>query len=452
VAPVTTGFASPITAAVEGRRSTRALGIMNNADLHASGSVRGIGGSEPEAGGSWGPAGAVGEGALEALAAGEVLDAKYRLVQRLAAGSMGTVWYGQHLALEAPVAIKLLSPVDDSSGDARRRFLREARIVSALRSPNVVQVLDYGVVRGTPYLVMELLNGESLAQRLHRVGRLSPARVTEILCPLGDALGRAHALGVVHRDLKPDNIFLVQEAARQVPKLLDFGVAKVHEGRFGVTGLRNTRAGELVGTPHYMSPEQARGSEALDHRSDVWAFGVIAFECLLGYHPFVAPNLVSLLLLICSQPLPVPSAFGVVPPGFDAWFARACARAPEERFPGMQAALQELRRVCLTPETLAAVPSAGQVARSAETSRERRATFVFAVLASFAAALLVSWLAGGRPAEATGRGSGPAYAAGPAPQVRARELVFPGHLRGLGRRWGTSDPSPPVRHWRPLER
>jgi eukaryotic-like serine/threonine-protein kinase len=427
---------------------------MDNADSRTDACVRG--GSEPEQGGSRGPAGAVGEGRLEALAAGAVLDAKYRLVRRLGAGAMGTVWYGEHLALEAPVAIKLLSPVDDSSGDARRRFLREARIVSVLRGPNVVQVLDYGVVRGTPYLVMEFLHGESLAQCLHRVGRLSPARVTEILCPLGDALERAHALGVVHRDLKPENIFLVQEGARQVTKLLDFGVAKVHEGKFRVTGLRNTQAGELVGTPHYMSPEQARGSEALDHRSDIWAFGVIAFECLLGYHPFVAPNLVSLLLLICSQPLPIPSAFGAVPPGFDAWFARACARTPEERFPGMQAALRELERVCLAPETSAAgalpppaVASLG--ARSPDISRERRSRIAIAVCASFAATLLALWLTGGSRAEIAGRGSAPADAARLA-QARAQERAFPGHLRGLGRRWGASDPSPPVRRWRQLER
>jgi serine/threonine-protein kinase len=279
-------------------------------------------------------------------APGCVLESKYRLVSPVALGSMGSVWRAQHLALDAPVAIKLMQPGTDSDVDVRRRFLREARIASAVRSPHVVQVLDYGVERDVPYIVMELLRGESLAQRLRRVGRLSPAQTAAIFVPLAQALQRAHALGVVHRDIKPENIFIVQDGERELTKLLDFGVAKVSGRKFGVNVSRDTAEGEMVGTPHYMSPEQARGATTVDHRTDVWALGVIAFECLLGYPPFVASGLASLLMQICAQPLPVPSARAPVPVGFDAWFARACARAPEERFATVVEATRQLGSIC----------------------------------------------------------------------------------------------------------
>jgi serine/threonine protein kinase len=279
-------------------------------------------------------------------APGCVLEGKYRLVAPVAIGSMGSVWRAQHLALDAPVAIKLMQPGADSDVDVRRRFLREARIASAVRSPHVVQVLDYGVERDVPYIVMEFLRGESLAQRLRRVGRLSPAQTADILVPLAQALQRAHALGVVHRDIKPENIFIVQDGERELTKLLDFGVAKVRERKFGVSVSRDTAEGEMVGTPHYMSPEQARGATTVDHRTDVWALGVIAFECLLGYPPFVASGLASLLMQICAQPLPVPSARAPVPVGFDAWFARACARTLEERFSTVVEATRQLGGLC----------------------------------------------------------------------------------------------------------
>lgn len=279
-------------------------------------------------------------------APGSVLEGKYRLVSLLAFGSMGSVWRAEHLALDAPVAIKLMQPGADSDADVRRRFLREARIATAVRSPHAVQVLDYGVESDVPYIVMELLRGESLARRLRRVGRLSPVETSAILVPLAHALRRAHALGVVHRDIKPENVFIAQEGERELTKLLDFGVAKARERQFGVSVSRETAEGELVGTPHYMSPEQARGAITVDHRTDVWALGVIAFECLLGYPPFVASGLASLVMQICAQPLPVPSAHAAVPLGFDAWFARACARAPADRFATVVEAMRQLDGVC----------------------------------------------------------------------------------------------------------
>ena len=277
---------------------------------------------------------------------GQVLEGKYRLCERLASGTMGSVWRAEHLALEVPVAIKFMQASAEGDRDMTRRFLREARIASALSSPHVPRVLDFGVDHGRPYMVMELLQGESLAHRLRRVGCLSPEQTASVLSPLAGALQRAHDLGVVHRDIKPENVFIVKVGEREHAKLLDFGVAKVRARQFDVSVSRDTAEGEMVGTPHYMSPEQARGATTVDHRSDVWALGVIAFECLLGYPPFVSSGLGNLLLQICTQPLPVPSRFGAVPVGFDAWFARACARLPEERFPSVLEAAAQLQNLC----------------------------------------------------------------------------------------------------------
>jgi serine/threonine protein kinase len=302
---------------------------------------------------------------------GLVLEGKYRLSHRLASGNMSSVWFAEHLVLAVPVAIKFLRSVADGDGDVRRRFLREARIASAVRSPHVAQVLDYGMARDVPFIVMEFLRGESLARRLLRRGFLSPEETAEILAPLGHALRRAHELGVVHRDLKPDNLFIATDGERELTKVLDFGVAKVRERGFGVSVLRDTAEGEIVGTPHYMSPEQARGAPDVDHRTDVWALGVIAFECLLGFPPFVGDGLAGLLVAICARPAPVPSALGPVPKGFDAWFARACNRAPEARFSNLEEAARQLRCVCAQPTPRWPGRSMLAIARSSRSGSER---------------------------------------------------------------------------------
>jgi serine/threonine protein kinase len=263
----------------------------------------------------------------------QVLDGKYRLVRPLGRGGLGAVWHAEHLALHSPVAVKLLDRVTAEDGDALQRFLREARAAAALRSPHVVQILDYGVDDQTPYIVMELLEGESLAERLDRDKRLGLEHTARVVKHVARAISRAHDAGIIHRDLKPANIFLVRNDDEELVKVLDFGVAKattVALGKSVVVGA--TPAGALLGTPHYMSPEQAQGVRGLDHRTDIWSLGVIAYECLLGDVPFASQSLGTLLAAICSRPLPVPSSAGSVPAGFDDWFARACARKPSERF------------------------------------------------------------------------------------------------------------------------
>ncbi len=275
---------------------------------------------------------------------GAVLAGKYALERKLGQGGMGAVWRAEHRELRSPVAIKLIDEQIAAHPEAVARFLREAQAAAALRSPHVVQILDFGTDRGVPYIAMELLEGESLAARLERVGRLPPAEVARIMTEVARAIGRAHELSIVHRDLKPDNIYLVHNDESEVTKVLDFGIAKATQGVGALSG-STTRTGAILGTPHYMSPEQAEGTKLVDHRTDLWALGVIAFECLAGRRPFESDALGSLLLGICTRPLPVPSAFGVTLPGFDAWFAKACARDVNERFQSARELATELRRL-----------------------------------------------------------------------------------------------------------
>jgi len=274
---------------------------------------------------------------------GAVLAGKYMLERKLGQGGMGAVWRAEHVHLRSPVAIKLIDEQIVQHPEALARFMREAQAAAALRSPHVVQILDYGADRGLPYIAMELLEGESLAERLVRVGCLPPSQVARIITEVARAISRAHELSIVHRDLKPDNIFLVQNDEVEVTKVLDFGIAKAAPGLGTVS--RETRTGAILGTPHYMSPEQAEGTKLVDHRTDLWALGVIAFECLLGRRPFESEALGGLLLAICSRPLPVPSACGIELAGFDAWFKRACARDLGERFQSARELASELRRV-----------------------------------------------------------------------------------------------------------
>jgi serine/threonine-protein kinase len=273
------------------------------------------------------------------------LGQRYRLVRELARGNMGSVWLAELLGESVQVAIKRSHrqpeggtlPCEDPTW-APARLLVEACLTRRVQCPHVVRVLDYGVDADEPYMVMELLRGESLAARLHRLGPLAPAAATALLLQVAKGIEHVHAAGVIHRDLKPENIFIVGDAASSgVAKLVDFGVAKpLVSGEAGLDTL-------MVGTPQYMSPEQARGSSMLDQRTDVWSFGVVAFECLLGFPPFSADNLAELMLAICSRPLPVPSAQGRVPAGFDAWFRRACARNPDERFASAREAAAAFR-------------------------------------------------------------------------------------------------------------
>ncbi len=257
-----------------------------------------------------------------------IIAERFRLTRLLGEGGMGAVWLADHVRLKVPCAVKLMRPEVAKNPAYRARFDREAVIAAQIRSPEVVQILDHGLWEGTPYIAMEYLEGEDLQERLARVGKLSPAETRAIVVPVARALAKAHAAGLVHRDLKPANIFLVRDDDREIVKVLDFGIAK----DTGVGADEQTKTGTIMGTPFYMSPEQAQGKRQVDHRTDLWALAVIIFRCLTGKLPFSSNAFGDLVIQIVVEPLPVPSAVAPVPPGFDAFWAKGVARDPDARF------------------------------------------------------------------------------------------------------------------------
>jgi serine/threonine-protein kinase len=272
--------------------------------------------------------------ASEADVPQELVAGKYRLVRLLGRGGMGSVWEGTHTSLGTRVAVKFIEAEYAGSAEARQRFENEARAAATLRSKHVVQVYDHGVTpAGNPFIVMEFLGGEPLDKRLDRVGRLPPQEVSRIIQHVCRALAKAHEAGIVHRDLKPENVFLVwdDDDSMDIAKVVDFGIAKFTDKSMGVSS--STRTGSVLGTPFYMSPEQARGLRSVDYRSDLWSVGVIAFRCITGRLPFEGEAIGDLLVKICTAPLPVPSQWAPgIPPGFDDWFVRALNRDPAGRF------------------------------------------------------------------------------------------------------------------------
>lgn len=273
---------------------------------------------------------------------GRVLAQRYRLVDKLGEGGMGSVWRAEHLELGTLVAVKLISEEVAKNPEALARFRREAHAAAALRSPHVVQILDYGVDGDTPFMVMELLDGESLADRLARRRSLSLQETAKILSQVARAVAKAHSFGIVHRDLKPDNIFLVSNDDEEVAKVLDFGIAKATGSATGSVGMM-TGTGVMLGTPYYMSPEQAAGKREVDHRTDTWALAVIAYQCVVGYPPFRADTIGGLVLAICTEEAPRPSHQASLDPRFDAWFLHGVQRDPDGRFQSARELADSLR-------------------------------------------------------------------------------------------------------------
>jgi serine/threonine-protein kinase len=261
---------------------------------------------------------------------GSIIAGKYRLERVLARGGMGAVWMARHLQLGMAVAIKFMDPTFADLAEGRSRFEREAKAAALIQSPNVVQIHDYGVEEGTPYIAMELLTGEDLGSRLRRERRL-PIRVTaSLVTQVCKALRKAHEAGVIHRDLKPANVFLVRGDDDEVVKVLDFGIAKIT----GVGAAEDaTKTGVVLGSVHYMSPEQARGTKEIDARSDLWSLAVIAYRALTAHFPFPGDQLGDVIVKICTDPIPLPSQYLPELGGeVDRFFKRALARIPDERF------------------------------------------------------------------------------------------------------------------------
>ncbi len=275
---------------------------------------------------------------------GEVLAAKYRLERELGRGAMGTVWSAMHLTLEQRVAIKFIGAEFADSVEARLRFRTEARAAAHLKSRYVVQVYDDGETHeGTPYIVMQYLEGETLEQRLEREGSIPLFDAVRITGHVARALRRAHARGIVHRDLKPGNIHLSRSDEDEhgwVAKVLDFGVAKAE----GLGEAATTKPGAMLGTPLFMSPEQVQRASFVDHRADIYSLGMCFYNMLTGRYAFDSESFAEVLVAICTKPLPsLALQCPGLPPEVVGWFERCCARDPNARFQSADEAFTALR-------------------------------------------------------------------------------------------------------------
>ncbi|MEI9950350.1 MAG: serine/threonine-protein kinase [Pseudomonadota bacterium] len=267
--------------------------------------------------------------------AGAVIADRYKLVRPLGRGGMGVVWVAHSLVLGVDVALKLIhSDVAGSTGATR--MAREAHAAARLGHPAMVRVFDFGwTSRADPFLVMELVQGESMGSILRRELRLPAIQAVQMLLPLADGLRSAHDKGIVHRDIKPDNILVARdEFGRQQPKLLDFGIAKVDQA-LSAEDHKLTQEGIALGSPDYMSPEQALGREDIDHRTDVWALCVVLYESITGQMPWDRPNYNALMQAIIHEP---PAATTELSAGdADLWcvIERGLQKNPENRWASM---------------------------------------------------------------------------------------------------------------------
>ncbi|MBW2459555.1 MAG: serine/threonine protein kinase [Deltaproteobacteria bacterium] len=265
-----------------------------------------------------------------------------RLIRRLREGGMGSIWVAADMRLHTQVAVKFLSPALAADKNTRARFEREGRLARQIESPHLVHTYSQGVLpSGTPFIVMEWLEGESLNERLGRDGQLRPQDALSVVTQVCRALQKAHEVGVIHRDVKPDNVFVLRSDRDILVKLLDFGVAKrLDDGSGVVTDVRET-----LGTPMYMSPEQLRHASKVDHRTDLWAVGVLAYRMLLGTPPFDAPDFPAMCRAVCEATYEPPSRFDKRwPRALDAWFAHCFALHRDARFLSAQETASSLAR------------------------------------------------------------------------------------------------------------
>ena len=273
------------------------------------------------------------------LAPGAKVRENLELVRPLGEGAMGSVWVAKHLGLRNEVAVKFIHSDDKDDPVLRRRFQREAASCAQIKSPHVVQIYDHGMMEdGTPFMVMEMLEGESLGDYLDRHTRLSHRMTCDVIAQVSRGLTKAHALGIIHRDIKPENIYLVQTDEGLTAKVLDFGVAKIkQEGASPNSGWaadgKLTQPGKLVGTPAYMSREQIVTARECDEHVDLWGLAVVAYECLTGVLPFDGETIGLICVAICQGDFRPPSALAPgLPKEVDAFFGRAFSKDVEARF------------------------------------------------------------------------------------------------------------------------
>ncbi len=274
-----------------------------------------------------------------------MVNPNVRLLKLIGEGGMGSVWVADHLTLQTQVAVKFIaSHGDELSPRAVARFKREAAAAAKIKSPHVVQTFDHGLIDDElPYIVMELLEGETVGQRVERLRVLPPRDVVKIVRQVSLVLDQAHQLGIVHRDIKPDNLFLITSGYDVFVKVLDFGIAK-HTSLPEASMVTADNA--MVGTPAFMSPEQIETPRRADHRADLWALAVVAYHCFTGHYPFTGETVGSLAISISKGRFKAPSVLKHGLPGeLDAWFRKALHRNIEQRFTTAGAMAKELEPI-----------------------------------------------------------------------------------------------------------
>ncbi|MEO9142557.1 MAG: serine/threonine-protein kinase, partial [Polyangiaceae bacterium] len=255
-------------------------------------------------------------------------------MREIGRGGMAAVYEAEHTQLGKKVAVKVLASELSASSIVIERFFREARAAASVRSPHIVDIYDSGRLEdGRPFICMEMLEGESLYDRMARVRLIDFETTVRVITQTAKGLLKAHGAGIVHRDLKPENIFLTKndEGGEETTKILDFGLAKFYApvGADEKTA-RLTREGAVFGTPAYMSPEQVKGHGSVDHRADLWALGCMTFECLIGRPVWNTDQGVAMTFAaIATAAIPIPSEQRPeLPKAFDTWFAKALERDP----------------------------------------------------------------------------------------------------------------------------